>query len=80
MLTGLDVEIITESGAPQSGRHFIFLNPHGGAPATAARLFAQSIRDGLNTICFTQARKLTELIHVWAQRAGPGDAALYQLV
>jgi DEAD/DEAH box helicase domain-containing protein len=71
MLTGLDVEIIEKSGAPQSGRHFVFLNPHGGAPATAARIFAQAIREGLNTICFTQARKLTELIHIWAQRLAP---------
>jgi len=70
-LTGLDVEIITESGAPQSGRHFLFLNPPGGAPVTAAQIFAQAIRKGLNTICFTQARKLTELIHVWSQRLAP---------
>ena len=71
MLTGLDVEIITESGAPQSGRHFLFLNPPGGAPVTASQIFAQAIRKGLNTICFTQARKLTELIHVWSQRLAP---------
>jgi DEAD/DEAH box helicase domain-containing protein len=70
-LTGLDIEIITESGAPQSGRHFLFLNPPGGAPVTAARIFAQAIRKGLSTICFTQARKLTELIHVWSQRLAP---------
>ena len=71
MLTGLDVQIIEKSGAPQSGRHFIFLNPPSGAPATAARIFARAIRDGLNAICFTQARKLTELIHVWSQRLAP---------
>jgi DEAD/DEAH box helicase domain-containing protein len=71
MLTGLDLEIIAESGAPQSGRHFLFLNPPGGAPVTAAQVFAQAIRQGLNTICFTQARKLTELIHVWSQRLAP---------
>ena len=70
-LTGLDVDIITESGAPQSGRHFIFLNPPGGAPVTASQIFAQAIRKGLSTICFTQARKLTELIHVWSQRLAP---------
>ncbi len=70
-LTGLDVEIITESGAPRSGRHFLFLNPPSGAPATAARIFADAIRKGLSTICFTQARKLTELIHLWSQRLVP---------
>ncbi|MFZ0051375.1 MAG: DEAD/DEAH box helicase, partial [Desulfobaccales bacterium] len=70
-LTGLEVETIAASGAPQSGRHFLFLNPPGGAPSTAAQIFAQAIRQGLNTICFTQARKLTELIHVWSQRLAP---------
>jgi DEAD/DEAH box helicase domain-containing protein len=70
-LTGLEVEIITESGAPQSGRHYLFLNPPGSAPAVAAQIFAQAIRKNLATICFTQARKLTELIHVWSQRLAP---------
>jgi DEAD/DEAH box helicase domain-containing protein len=70
-LTGLEVEIIAESGAPLSGRHFLFLNPPAGAPAVAAQIFAQAIRQGLATICFTQARKLTELIHLWSQRAVP---------
>ena len=45
--------------------------PERGAPVTAAQLFARAIRKGLNTICFTQARKLTELIHVWSQRLAP---------
>ena len=70
-LTAVEVEIITESGAPQSGRHFLFLNPPAGAPATAAQIFARAIRQGLSTICFTQARKLTELIHLWSQRLAP---------
>ncbi len=70
-LTGLEVETISNSGAPCSGRHYLFLNPPAGAPATAARIFAQAIRQGLSTICFTQARKLTELIHLWSQRLAP---------
>ncbi len=71
-LTGLEVKIIAESGAPQSGRHFIFLNPPMGAPTMASQIFAQAISQGLATICFTQARKLTELIHLWALRLVPG--------
>ena len=70
-LTGLEVESINESGAPMSGRHFLFLNPPGGAPTVAAQIFSQAIREGLSTICFTQARKLTELIHLWSQRLVP---------
>jgi DEAD/DEAH box helicase domain-containing protein len=70
-LTGLEVETIAESGAPQPGRHFLFLNPPAGAPSVAAQIFARAIREGLNTICFTQSRKLTELIHVWSLRIVP---------
>ena len=70
-LTGLKVEIISESGAPQSGQHFLFLNPPAGAAVTASQIFVQAIRQGLATICFTQARKLTELIHLWAGRQAP---------
>jgi DEAD/DEAH box helicase domain-containing protein len=70
-LTDLEVEILTESGAPRSGRHYLFLNPPAGAAVTASQIFAQAIRRNLATICFTQGRKLTELIHLWSQRLVP---------
>ena len=70
-LTGAEVEVIAESGAPLSGRHFIFINPQASSAALAARFFVQSLRRGLATICFTQARKLTELMHLWALRQAP---------
>jgi DEAD/DEAH box helicase domain-containing protein len=70
-LTGLEVEILAESGAPRSGRHYLFLNPPAGAAITASQIFAQAIRRNLATICFTQGRKLTELIHLWSQRLVP---------
>jgi DEAD/DEAH box helicase domain-containing protein len=70
-VTNLEVELITESGAPQSGRHFLFLNPPAGAAVTASQIFSQAIRQNLATICFTQGRKLTELIHLWALRQVP---------
>jgi len=70
-LTGLEVEIITESGAPRSGQHFLFLNPPAGAAVPASQIFAQAVRQNLATICFTQSRKLTELIHLWSQRLVP---------
>jgi DEAD/DEAH box helicase domain-containing protein len=70
-LTGMEVAIITESGAPQAGRHFLFLNPISGGPGLASQIFVQCIRKNLATICFTQSRKVTELIHLWAQRQAP---------
>ncbi|WP_449244704.1 DEAD/DEAH box helicase [Desulfobacca acetoxidans] len=70
-LTGQEVEVISESGAPLSGRHFLFINPDSSSAALAARLFVHSLRQGLATICFTQARKITELMHLWALRQAP---------
>ena len=70
-LTGLEVTLISDSGAPQSGRHFLFLNPLSGGATVAARIFACCVKQNLATICFTQSRKLTELIHLWVQRQIP---------
>ncbi len=70
-LTGVEVEVIAESGAPLAGRHFVFCNPEDSSAVLAARLFVQALRHGLATICFTQARKLTELMHLWALRQAP---------
>ncbi len=70
-LTGLEVTLIGDSGAPQSGRHFLFLNPLTGGATVAAQIFAHCVKQNLATICFTQSRKLTELIHLWVQRQIP---------
>lgn len=70
-LTGAAVEVISQSGAPLAGRHFLFYNPAESSAVLAARLFVQALRHGLATICFTQARKLTELMHLWALRQAP---------
>ena len=69
-LTGLDAVPVTESGAPQGRRHFVFLNPVD-SPATAAILLLQAaLHRGLRTIVYAQSRKMTELISLWAgQRA-----------
>jgi DEAD/DEAH box helicase domain-containing protein len=65
------VEVIDTSGSPRSGRHLLFMNPLSIPNFSAARLFAHSIRNGFRTIAFTQARKITELIHVWVSRMSP---------
>ena len=70
-LIGQKVTVIGTNGAPQAGRHFLFFNPALSAAQTTARLFVQALRHGLATICFTQARKLTELLHLWALRLAP---------
>lgn len=71
-LTGKTFSVIRQSGAPQGGRHFLFLNPETVGPAHfSARLFIHCLREGLKTIVFTQSRKVTELIHVWVKQMAP---------
>jgi len=71
-LTGLTVNRITKSGAPQARRHVVFIDPIEGAAQTAILLLKASLHRGLRTIVYTQSRKLTELIAIWAgSKSGP---------
>lgn len=65
-LTGLPVTEITESGAPRGKRHVIFINPENGAAQTAILLLKAALHRQLRTIVYTQSRKMTELIAIWA--------------
>lgn len=71
-LTGLTPEVVTESGAPQGKRHFIFLDPEE-SPATAAiQLLRSALKRGLRTIVYCQSRRMTELVSLWAaEKSGP---------
>jgi len=70
-LTGLPFEAVEESGAPRSGRHFLFLNPTTSPYTLAAKLFLDCLEAGLRTLAFTQARKITELLHAWVLKDRP---------
>lgn len=70
-LTGLPFSVVEESGAPQAGRHVLFMNPVESPYTVATRLFRESVQHGLKTIAFTQARKITELIHTWLIQEAP---------
>ncbi|NTU48542.1 MAG: DEAD/DEAH box helicase, partial [Syntrophobacteraceae bacterium] len=63
---GLDVTVLESHGAPQSKRHFVFLESEEGAAGhpsgVAARLLVRAADAGLKTIAFTQSRRLTELV------------------
>jgi DEAD/DEAH box helicase domain-containing protein len=65
-LTGLKVETIDKSGAPRGRRHLVFLNPMLGSARTAILLLKAALDKSLRTIVYTQSRKLTELIAMWA--------------
>ena len=70
-LTGLPFEVISKSGAPAGGRHFLFLNPFISPYTVATKLFITCVRSGFKTIAFTKARKITELIHRWVRDGAP---------
>jgi len=70
-LTGLPFEAVEESGAPRAGRHFLFLNPAASPYTLAAKLFLDCLEAGFRTLAFTQARKITELLHAWVLKDRP---------
>ena len=71
-LTGLTVDTITKSGAPLGKKHVVFINPVQGPAQTAILLLKAALHRGLRTIVYTQSRKLTELIAIWAgSQSGP---------
>ncbi|SMC69230.1 DEAD/DEAH box helicase domain-containing protein [Desulfocicer vacuolatum DSM 3385] len=70
-LTGLCVELINESGAPCGEKEILLMGGMAGAAQTAIQLMHAAIHRNLRTIVYTQSRKITELIAMWAsQRAG----------
>ncbi len=64
-LTGLSFRVVDRSGAPHSGKHFLFINPIESPYTEATSFFMQCLHNGLRTIVFTKARKITELIYSW---------------
>ena len=66
-----EVEVISQSGAPKSGQHFLFLNPLSSTNFLATQFFIQCLNSGLRTIAFTQSRKVTELINMWVRQLAP---------
>lgn len=74
-LIGEDLHVVEATGAPRAGQHFVFMNPEGSPNFLAAKLFTHCIGNGFRTIAFTQARKVTELMHVWVSQLAPRFAS-----
>jgi len=71
-LTGISTETVSENGAPKGEKHVIFIDPIEGPASAAILLLQAALPRGLRTIVYTQSRKLTELIAVWAgSNTGP---------
>ncbi|MBZ0169372.1 MAG: DEAD/DEAH box helicase [Kofleriaceae bacterium] len=80
-LTGHTFHVIDADGAPQQGKHFLLINPTGSAYTEATDLLLQCLRKGLKTIAFAKARKIAELIAMWARQTDPtlgGRLAAYR--
>lgn len=70
-LTGLAVEVVDADSAPAGKKDVLLMNGASGAAQTTILLMHAAIHRGLRTIVYTQSRKITELIAMWAsQRAG----------
>jgi DEAD/DEAH box helicase domain-containing protein len=85
-LTGLKYKLISEDGSPKGKKYFIFYNPYsdGGHISThqeSKRLFLFFIREGLQTLCFTVSRKMSELIARWSKESlDPSEESLKEKI
>ncbi len=70
-LFGRELDVVSQDGAPEPARWLVPVEPEASAYTTAARLFRRCVRAGLRTIAFTQARRVTELMHLWILEAEP---------
>ena len=71
-LTGVDFAVVDRSGAPQTPRDVVFLNPTAVSPyTTAVRAIGETVRAGMRTIAFAKARRVTELLYTWLVQQEP---------
>src|SRR5574337_1044205 len=68
-LTGLPFHLIEADGSPQWGKRFLLINPISSPYTEATELLLRCLRKGLKTIAFAKARKIAELIAMWARQA-----------
>ncbi|HKK90633.1 MAG TPA: DEAD/DEAH box helicase [Desulfobacteraceae bacterium] len=70
-LTALPVEVVQGSHAPSGKKEVLLVNSQNGAAQTAIELIHAAVSRNIRTIVYTQSRKITELISMWAAtRAG----------
>jgi DEAD/DEAH box helicase domain-containing protein len=83
-LAGVEAVVVDEDGAPGSARDFVLWNPpfvdrartaRRSANIEAARLFARLVQADIRTITFARARRVAELILLYARRILEDDGA-----
>jgi DEAD/DEAH box helicase domain-containing protein len=70
-LTGRTFTRVDDDGSPARGKRFVFVNPTGSPYGEATDILLHCIQGGLKTIAFAKARKIAELITMWAHQASP---------
>jgi DEAD/DEAH box helicase domain-containing protein len=82
-LAGIEPVVVEDDSAPAGARDFVLWNPpfvdraqmtRRSANIEAAQLFARLVQAGIRTIAFTRARRVAELILLYARRILEGDA------
>lgn len=72
-LTGRSFTVISESGAPAGTRYFVLYNPYishlseKSVYTESATMLASLVETGLQTLCFTGSRRMTEMVATWAK-------------
>ncbi len=74
-LTGLSFQLIEVDGAPQQAKRFVLINASGSPYTEATELLLLCLKSGLKTIAFAKARKVVELIAMWAREQDRSLAA-----
>ncbi len=70
-LVGRPFVPVSDDGSPARGKRFVFVNPTGSPYGEATELLLHCIQAGYKTIAFAKARKIAELITMWAHQAAP---------
>lgn len=74
-LAGRRATVVTDDGSPRRAHSLVFVEPEASTYTAAARIFRLCVKRGLRTLAFTQARRITELMHTWIVEAEPELAA-----
>ncbi|MFQ5527382.1 MAG: DEAD/DEAH box helicase [Thermoanaerobaculia bacterium] len=67
-LAGRGFDWIRESGAPREARHFLLFRPDASPYTLSLQLLQRFLKEGLKTIVFTKARRVTELLYSWLRQ------------
>ena len=74
-LTGRETTIIDTSGAPTGDRFFILYNPYQelvqprSVYSESAEILSILVDAGLQSLCFTGSRRMTEMVSIWAKNS-----------